>query len=118
MSSLIKRATICITANALYSGSAMWRMLNISVSASLIFLRNWKGSGVWIYGGRGVPLLKLEERMDSRDVIAWLVLLVRASTSPEVKECQSAYVWSQTVSELLTKRSGPDGCFFIIRSSK
>jgi hypothetical protein len=59
-------------------------MLNISVSISLIFFKNWKGSGILIYGGRGVPLLKLEERIDRRDVIAWLVLFVRCNTSPEV----------------------------------
>lgn len=54
-SSLIKRDTTCITAKALYSGSAMWRTLKISLSTSLIFLTNWNGSGMAMYGGRGVP---------------------------------------------------------------
>lgn len=55
-SSLINLATICITEKALNSGSAMCRIESRSLSTALTRLTKAKGSGVGMYGGKGVPM--------------------------------------------------------------
>ena len=65
---------ICITAKAAYPGSAICRMPNMSLSTSSIFEDSSYDSGIVRYGGRGCPVVILEESMASRDVISWEVM--------------------------------------------
>ena len=85
MSVLIFCETTCMTAKALYSGSAMWRMLKISRSIESSRFMKLYGSGISRYGGRGWLLPKLDESIDSSVVIRWEVGLMLAINLPVVR---------------------------------